>query len=367
VPKSRTRSKKQGHQERRRPSGRWRPGAAISSHDPSGLPDILFPADFTGFARPDFTGEELDFVVASPDATELARVTLRFERRWATSAAVDAWGFDTSKALTAHIRVQRSGRWSLDMQTAADPLSASQALLVLTLVNVLVPPNAVALTVCGSVPDGYSALETPSGPRVPEGMEYAVTLLARLEEHIGEPIAVPEAFTGESLEQLRVAAELLGGATVQGMWSEIEMEWAMTAAQARDLATGPLGEGAADIDLTRSWPVDLGDGRQYTLSPVLAHLHSVRVKKWPETDGLRDDALVAVVLEPADAERGMDLRLSRRATGQRERSTEVMMEDDPLTLVPADVFDELLASLDEASEPPTALVRATARLRAIRA
>jgi hypothetical protein len=293
------------------------------------------------------------------------RVPLRFERRWATSAAVDAWGFDTSKALAAHIRVQRSGSWTLDMQTAADPLSASQAMLVLQLLKTLVPLNAVALTAPGTVPDGYSALDKGAAPPIPDGMEAAVSFLARLERHVGEPIAIPETFTAQSFEELRVAAELLDGATVQGTWDQ--MSWPMTAAQARDLASGPLSEGASDLDLTRSWTVDLGDGREYTLSPVLAHLHSVRVAAWPETDGLPEEEPVAVVLEPADKEHGLALRLSGVTALPGVSADRVMMEDDPLTLVSAEVFDELVASLDEPSEPPPALASATARLRAIHA
>ncbi len=343
----------------------WRPSAAISSRDPSGLPDILFPAGVTGSPRPDFVGDELDFVVASPDAAELKRVTLRFERRWATTAALDAWGLDTTKALAAHIRVQRGGAWQLDMQTAADPLHASQALLVLDLIKVLVPPNAVALAAAGAAPDGYSALDKAAAPDIPEHMEAAITYLARLEEYVGEPIALPEIFTERSFEDLRVAAQLLSGETEQGTWDQ--MTWPMTAAQARALASGPLSEGAADLDVTRGWVVDLDDGREYRLYPVLAHLHSVRVKEWPETDGLDDDTQVAVMLEAADEERGIDLRLSHASGPQGVPADQVMMEDDPQTIVSPDVYDDLLTSLDEPSEPPLALAKAAARLRAIRA
>jgi uncharacterized protein (DUF1778 family) len=62
----------------------------------------------------------------------------------------------------------------------------------------------------------------------------------------------------------------------------------------------------------------------------------------------------------------MDLRL-RPAGRAAPAPGQVMRDDDPATVVPPDVFDELLASLDEPAEAPPALARAAARLRAIRA
>ncbi len=284
--------------------GRSRPHVAISSRDPSGLPDIVFPADVTGSARPDFVGEELDFVVATPDAAELSRLTLRFERGWATTAALDAWGFNTTKALAAHIRIQRGGAWSLDMQTADGPPNASQALLVVELVNVLVPPNSIALTPPGTPPGGFSAIKERAASVPPEGMIEAIEFLARLEAYLGEPVAVPDTFSPESFNDLSIAAELLSGATVRSTWDQ--MSWPMTAAHARELGSGPLSEGAAHLD--RDWTVSLDDGREYAIGPITAHLHSVRVKSWPYVTSLPDDAPVAVVLEPADRERAIDLR-----------------------------------------------------------
>lgn len=309
-------------------------------------------------------GGELDFVIASTEAVELKRVTLRFERRWATSAALDAWGFDITKAVAAHIRVQRSGAWSLDMRPATEQLNASQALLVLELVEVLRPPNSVALTPAGTVPEGFTRIERPAAPEPPALLADAIRFLARLEAYVGEPIALPDGFSEKSLEDLRVANELLSGDTVRGTWGR--MDWPVTAAQARDLASGPLSEGAADLGLTRSWTVDLGDGRQYTLQPVLAHLHSVRVVAWPETEGLVDDTMVAVALEPADDEHALSMRLGRMHAQPPARIDRVMMADDPVTLVSPDVFERLLASLEEPSEPAPALAKAAARLRAIR-
>ena len=362
VPKSKVRRKSRGHT--RRTSATWRQAAAISSRDPSGLPDVLFPADVTGSSRPEFVGDELDFVVASPEAMELKRVTLRFERRWATTAALDAWGFDTSKALAAHIRVQRSGAWSLDMRTAVSPLNASQALLLLEIVEVLVPPNSVALTAAGTMPDGFSTLERRAAPEPPERLADATRFLARLEAYIGESIALPDVFTEESYEDLRVAAALLSGDTVQGTWDQVK--WPMTAAQARDLASGPLSEGAADLDLTRSWTVDLGDGRRYELHPVLAHLNSVRVSAWPETDGLADDAPVAVVLEPAERracpvfapQPGHGACRCPRRQGNDGRR--------PANFCVGGCLRRSSSSLEEPAEPAPALAKAAARLRVIR-
>jgi len=324
---------------------------------------VLFPADVTGGSRPDFAGLELDFVIASPDADELIRVPLRFERSWATSAAIDAWGYDASQALATHVRIQRSGYWSADMRTTDAPLTASQAHLILELLAVVQPPNAVALTPPGTSPDAYSLLEKRNAPVPPEGLAEAVANLAILEAHVGEPVMLPEEFNARSFEDLQVAAELLRGAAVRGTWDQ--MKWPMTAAQAREVATGPLSEDAADLDVTRVWTVDLGDGRTYAIGPLSAHLRSVRVVTWPDTSGLPDDEQVEVIVEPADEDHAMDLRL-RPSGSETPGPGQVMRDDDPATVVPPDVFDDLLAWLDEPAEAPPALARAAARLRAIR-
>ena len=339
----------------------------MSGRDSSGLPEILFPADVSGSTRPDFIGMQLDYVVASPDAAELMRIPLRFERSWATHAAVDVWGFDAEKALAVHVRVERNGTWTLDMRAAEDPLTASQARLLLDLLRLLVPPNSFALTGAGTEPDGFTLLERPAGPPLPpelEGLYAVIENLAALESYVGKPITGPETFSGRSVEDLQVAAELLRGEAVQGTWDGLK--WPVTVAQARELASGPLSEGAVDVDITRPWTVDLGDGRRYDVGPVTAHLHSARIATWPKMDDLPDDDSVDLELEPADDHRGIDMRLSLARRYVATPPNQVMATDDPLTLVSAEAFEELLSSLDETSEPAPALARAAARLREMR-
>jgi hypothetical protein len=345
-------------------AARWRPSATVANLDPAGLPGVLFPSDITGWAGPSFAGYDLDYVVASERRAELLRMTLRFERRLATSAAVDMWGFDSTKAFSVHMRLQAAkGSWTLTMRTAADPLHASQALLVLDLVELLHPPNAVALTEPGTVPDAFSTLSEPSANmQPPTGLADAIRDMAVLEAHLGQQIAVPPQLSEEAVRGMRIAAEVLRGETVRVNWEHLD--WVMSAAEARDLAEGPLSEGPAVLDLRRGWTVDLGEGQHYEV-PVSQHYRAVRVAEWPQLKGLADDIEVLVKLEPADKERSVDITHDYAALAE-SGPDRMMLEDDPLTLVPDDAFGDLVASLDVDEEPNPALARAAAHLRSLR-
>lgn len=362
VSKSRVRT---GRQRRSGPvAARWAPAARLSNLDSSGLPRILFPADVTGSHGPDFVGLRLDLVITSPDAVELKRLPLRFDRSLRTSAAMDLWGFDSTQALVAHFRGQRSGSWALDMRTKGTTLTASQALMLLELQDVISPPNRVSLAEPGTAPRGFSGLQQVStGPPPPEGLSDAIRALARLEEYVGEPIVLPDLIRQPALSDLQVAAQLLNGETVHGQWNELG--WPVTAAQARDLSEGALGQGPAVLDIAQPFVVDLGSGQRYELSHVWYHYHSVRVSAWPDTAGLDDDTEVVVPLVPADAERAVELRFEQAAP-RSALPGRLAEEVNPVTFVPAAVFDELVASLDVEDEPAPALARAAERLRAIR-
>jgi hypothetical protein len=355
--------KKKAAQRRGHPPQVTRVAAAsVSGHDPAGLPGILFPADVTGADPPDFVGMDLDFVISGPRRDELMRITIRFVRRVFTGATADAWGLDKTGAVAAHFRGERSGSWAMDMRTEADPMSAGQALMLMRLIELLKPPNVIAVTQVGNPAAAFSPLERPAVDYVPEGLPQAIADLARLEDYVGETVAVPEGFTADAVGDLRVAAILLAGETAEATWDR--MDWSVTAAHARDLAAGPLKVGAADIDIARGWTVEPGNGQAYVIEPVIVHLHSARVARWPDTRRLPADAKVTIVLEPADTAHVMELRY--RPAGTQAPHAGVMAADDPLILFPGEAFDELAAWLDEPPEPAPALVRAAARLRELR-
>lgn len=358
VPKSRVRAKRRDRSRRKTRRG---PVAKSSRLDPGGLPEVLFPADVTRSAGPDFAGLALDLVITSRDAIELMRVPLRFERRLRSAGVIELWGFDSTKAVMAHVRIQRDGSWAFEMRPGADPPSASQALLLLELAHLVSPANRVALTEPGTVPAGFSGFQDVSvTPPEPEGLGDAIRALARLENYIGSPIKVPE-----TLDQgaLAVTADLLNGRAVRDRWDQVE--WRMSAAEARELAEGPLSQGPTVLDVRQPFVVDLGDGGQYELAPVWFHYRSVQVATWPRMKDVADESEVVVLLKPADQERAVDLLFE---PAMREADSErLALADDPVTLVPAAAFDELVASLDVREEPSPALARAAARLRALRA
>jgi hypothetical protein len=343
-------------------SRRWSPVTSFSGAD-TGLSRFLFPADVTGSAGPDFVGLDLDLVFTSAEGAELMRVPLRFERRWFAGATVDAWGFDSTKAAAAHVHALRSGDWSMDVRAAGDRLTASQVLLLIELVELMKPGNRVALTRPGAAPTGSTLLQNlQPGPPVPEGMESVIRALARLEDYAREPIIVPETLRQSAIEDIQVAAELLSGRAVKLEWEHTELP--VTAAEARGLAVGALGRGPAVLDIKHPFRVDLGGGQHYDLDPVSSHYASVQVATWPETEGLPDDAEVVLALRPAGEDRTVTLAFRPSA-----KPADGLLEEvpDPVTWVSPEVFDELVASLDEPSKVPPALAEAAARLRALRA
>ena len=251
------------------------------------------------------------------------------------------------------------------MRAADTPLTGARAVLLLELFEVASSTNLIALTEPGTTPGGFSGVqELSTNPPPPEGLPEAIRALARLEEYFGEPIVVPELIEQPALTDLQVAAKLLNGETVQGQWNELS--WPMTAALARDLAEGPLSQGPAVLDITQPFVVDLGAEQRYELSSVWHHYRSVQVAAWPDTTGLADDDEVVARLVPADKERTFELHFEPAAP-QSVSANRLAAEVDPVTLVPAAVFDDLVASLDVEDEPAPALARAAERLRAIRA
>jgi len=350
-------------------SYRWQrndapPSVARLTLNAESLSRIIFPSDFTGSNGPEFFPFDLDCVLVAPSGSELVRVRLQIERRLLSSNIVDMWGFDSTKTLETHVRAQRDGKFTLAFRSAFDRVYASQAQFILRLLELLKPPNAVALTMHGSAPDSISPIETAVAPKPPEGLVEYIEALVTLEGHVGEPILVPEGETNtESLRELDVARQLIAGERVSGQWAQSEIQ--MTAGEARELlAIAKSGEPVA-VEVTRSWTVHVGEDRQYAISPVVALHRSVRVVDSPaDLDNLPDQANVTIRLMPADEERAVELSL--RTPLRTDPVPEEMFNDDPVTWVPSAFFDELLASLDAPDEPMPQLAQAVARLRDIK-
>jgi hypothetical protein len=328
------------------------------------LSHIIFPSDLTGSNGPEFFPLDLDFLIAAPSGSELVRVPLQFERRLLTTNVVDMWGFDSTKTLETHVRARRDGSFTLSFRSAFDRIYASQAQFILRIVELIKPPNIIALTMHGSAPDSMSSIGTAVAATPPEGLIGYIAALVILEEHIGESILVPEGETNtESLRELDVARQLITGETVPGQWSQAEIE--MTAGEARELLVIAKSEEPVAVEITRSWTVHVGEDRQYTVSPVAALHRSVRVIESPaHLDNLPDETKVTIRLVPADEERVVELTL--RTPLRTAPAPEAIFNDDPVTWVPPAFFDELLASLDAPDEPMPQLARAVARLRDIK-
>jgi hypothetical protein len=331
--------------------------------DAKSLSRIVFPSDLTGSSAPEFFPLDLDFVITSPSGSELARVPVQFERRLLTSHVVDMWGFDSTKTLEAHARAQSDGKWTVGFRPSFDRIYASQAELILRLVELLKPPNSVALTMHGAAPDSMSPIEAAVAPTLPAGSVEYIEALVTLERHVGEAVLVPESETNaEYLHELAVARQLIVGEKVLGQWDQSEIP--MTAEEARQLLTLAMTEEPLAVEDTRSWTVHVGQNREYAISPVVTLYRSVRVAESPaDLNDLPDDANVTIRLVPADEERVIELSL-RTPLGTNP-VPEAMFNDDPVTWVPSTFFDELIASLDAPDEPLPQLARAVARLREI--
>lgn len=347
---------------------RWQPHEAPLSVprltlDAESLSHVIFPSDFTSSTGPEFFPLDLDFVIADPRGSELLRVPLLFERRLLTSNVYDMWGFDSTRTLEVYVRAQRDGRFTLSFRSAFNRIYASQAHFILRLLDLLTPPNAIALAVHGTAPDSISPIEKAVAPTPPEGLVEYIEALVTLEGYIGEPILIPEGETNtESLRELDVARQLITGERVSGQWAQSEIQ--MTAGEARELlAIVKSGEPVA-VEVVRSWTVHVGEDRQYAISPVVALHRSVHVvESPPDLDDLPEEAKVTIQLVPADEERVVELSL--RTNLRTEPVPDATFNDDPVTRVPSAFFDELIASLDAPDEPMPVLEQAVARLRDI--
>jgi hypothetical protein len=334
--------------------------------DSQSLSHVVFPSDVQGSPGPSAVGLNFDLVLVAPDRTELQRVPIRIERRLWSADAADMWGFDSTKTLEAYIRATRSGSFTIAMRAVRDKFSASQAQFVIKLVRLMAPPNALALTDLGAaVPAVLTVIDQPAAPPPPPGMAEYIDALASLEAYVGEAIPVPDSETDPGrLRDLEVAASLLAGETVRGQWQSRTVQ--LTAAEARELVRMTAETPPVLLEESVPWTVHVGTDREYRIFPVLATFRSVRVAESPVgLDELSDEASVTVRIEPADDDRAVEMLYSP-AEGL-PAATDGVLNDDPVTLVPAAFFDELVTSLEAPDEPLPELARAVARLRELQA
>lgn len=250
----------------------------------------------------------------------------------------------------------------MDIRAALDTFTASQALVLIRLVNFLRSPNQVALTPRGTKPDGFSAITARVAPTPePEGLSDVIEALAKLESFFGTPVRVPDLIPPEVNWAIQAAVQLLNGEVVTEQWDRMDLS--MTVIQVKELMNSPLGEGPGILKTVRAWQLDLGKDQRFEITPVSALYRAVHVASWPETEGLADDDMVHVIVEPADDEQAVDLRYEPAADSSEFGAADL---DDPVTRVPSAFYDELVASLDVPEEPVPALAEAFARLRAFR-
>jgi hypothetical protein len=322
------------------------------------LHEVLFPADVAGLHSPEQVAIELALVVYDLAGNPLELVRLDLQRRQRDHPAVEVWGTALGGVLQVHVRGTASGAWTVEMSTADQDLDAVQAANLLRLVDVVRPPNGVSLQRPGA-PGLIERITRPAAAPPPAGLPEAVEALARLQEHLGVRIGLPEAFGAAAMRDIAVAGALLAGQTVRDRWSERDLQ--VTAALVRRLRDehGPHG---VLVELPEQWVVELEDS-QYTL-PITVTYRQLRVVTWPSLIGVSEGEGVQLTVVPGDND-SMELRL--RTDAGREPAPDPLVDvPDPVIEVAPAEFERLLLLLDDYPEPVPGLAAAAARLTAAR-